>query len=144
MLWSPCHARSRLSRHHHGHSRRSRTIEVQASSLFEAVAGGLLAIRVGDLAIPDGFRPVKVVVIETHTEYAVRLKDFVKWLDRRGNSPGDVTYRKKIRSILQLRRPGQARYIRSWRSTTDCSLRQARSSWVSSKFSRPFCAAPYS
>jgi hypothetical protein len=84
----------------------SRTIEVQASSLFEAVAEGLLAIRVGDLAIPDGFRPVKVVVIETHTEYAVRPKDFVKWLDRRGNSPGDVTYRKKIRSILQLRRPG--------------------------------------
>jgi hypothetical protein len=84
----------------------ARTIEVHASSLFEAVAEGLLATRGGDLAIPDGFKPVKVVVIEAHTEYEVRLKDFVKWLDRRGNSPKEVTHRKKIRSILQLRQLG--------------------------------------
>jgi hypothetical protein len=84
----------------------ARTIEVQASSLFEAVAEGLLAIRGGDLAFPDGFTSVKVSVPETRKDYEVRLKDFVKWLDRRGNSPREVTHRKKIRSILRLQRPG--------------------------------------
>jgi hypothetical protein len=84
----------------------ARTIEVSASSLFEAVAQGLLAIRGGDLGVPDGFRAVKVSVIESRKDYEVRLKDFVKWLDRRGNSPREVTHRKKIRSILNLQRPG--------------------------------------
>jgi hypothetical protein len=84
----------------------ARTIEVSASSLFEAVAQGLLAIRGGDLGVPDGFRPVKVSVLETRKDYEVRLKDFVKWLDRTGNTPRDVTHRKKIRSILRLQRPG--------------------------------------
>jgi hypothetical protein len=73
----------------------SRTIEVDASSLFEAVAQGLLAIR----GSPDGFRPAKVVVLDSNREYEVRLKEFVKWLDRRGNSPREVTHRKEIRSI---------------------------------------------
>jgi hypothetical protein len=47
----------------------ARTIEVNASSLFEAVAQGLLAIRGGDLGVPDGFKPVKVVVVESRKEY---------------------------------------------------------------------------
>lgn len=83
-----------------------RTVEVHASSLFEAVAQGLPAIRGGELAVPNGFKPVKVVVLEPHKEYEVKLIDFVKWLDRRGNSPREVVHRKKIRSILQLQRPG--------------------------------------
>jgi hypothetical protein len=73
----------------------ARTIEVQASSLFEAVAEGLLAIRGGDLAFPDGFTVVKVSVPETRKEYEVRLKDFGKRLDRRGDSPREVTHRKE-------------------------------------------------
>jgi hypothetical protein len=65
-----------------------------------------LAIRGGDLALPDGLNPIRVVVLETRKMHEVRPKDFVKWLYRRGNSPREVTHRKKIRSILQLKRPG--------------------------------------
>ena len=43
-----------------------------------------MAIRGGDLTLPDGFKPIRVVVLETRKMYEVRLKDFVKWLDREG------------------------------------------------------------
>jgi hypothetical protein len=52
----------------------------------------------------DGFRPIKVLVFDVRAEYEVRLKDFMAWLDRRGNSPRDVMDRKKIRKILGLSR----------------------------------------
>jgi hypothetical protein len=84
----------------------ARTVEMQASSLFEAAAQGFLAIRAGERAVPNGLKPVKVVVLEPHKEYEVKLIDFVKWLDRRGNRAREVVHRKKIRSILQLQRPG--------------------------------------
>jgi hypothetical protein len=82
------------------------TTEVLASSLFDAVAQALLAIPSSRSALPNGFEPVAVVVLETRQQFHVKLTDFLKWLDRRGNSPRAVTHRRKIRSILQLPRPG--------------------------------------
>jgi hypothetical protein len=75
-------------------------VEVKASSLFEAVA---LALKAKTNSVPtDGFRPIKVLVLDVKAEYEVRLKDFMAWLDRRGNSPKEVIDRKRIRSILGI------------------------------------------
>jgi hypothetical protein len=83
------------------------TVEVTASTLYEAVALGLTAIRGNKwvTGIPDGFNPVKVRVMDIPVDHEVRLKDFTSWLERRGNSPKEVTDRKKIRDILGLARP---------------------------------------
>jgi hypothetical protein len=43
---------------------------------------------------------VKVRVMEISVEHEVNLKDFTKWLDRRGTTPKEVTDRKKICDIL--------------------------------------------
>jgi hypothetical protein len=77
------------------------TVEVAASSVFEAVAFGLKAIE-GDNWRTNGFIPVKVRVLDVPAEYEVKLRDFTKWLDRRGNSPRGVIDRKRIREILGL------------------------------------------
>jgi len=78
------------------------TVEVTASSLFEAVALGLVALRGNRwvTGIPDGFAPVKVRVMEVSVEHEVTMKDFTTWLDRRGTTPKEVTDRKKICDIL--------------------------------------------
>jgi hypothetical protein len=78
------------------------TAEVAASTLFSAIAGALKEIPAGKWK-PNGFIPVKVRV-ETGAEYAVKLGDFTRWLDRRGNTPREVIDRKRIREILGLAR----------------------------------------
>ncbi len=75
------------------------TVDVSAATLFEAVALALKAAQ-GDKWAPDGFRPVKVQVLDVRAEYEVKLKDFTKWLERRGNTPREVIDRKKIKAIL--------------------------------------------
>ena len=80
---------------------RIHAIEVVASTVFEAVALGLKAIE-GDKWRADGFTPVKVRVSDVPADYEVKLKDFTKWLDRRGISPRGVIDRKRIRAILGL------------------------------------------
>jgi hypothetical protein len=82
-----------LGKHH--------AIEVTASTVFEAVALGLKAME--DVKwITNGFTPVKVRVLDVPADYEVKLKNFTKWLDRRGNSPGNVIDRRAIRRILGL------------------------------------------
>jgi hypothetical protein len=78
---------------------RAHTVDVNASTLFEAVALALKAVQ-GDKWAPDGFRPVKVQVVDVRAEYEVKLKDFTKWLERRGNTPREVIDRKGIKAIL--------------------------------------------
>jgi hypothetical protein len=82
------------------------TVEVTASSLYEAVALALTALRGNQWAggIPDGFNPVKVKVTDVPVEHEVKMKDFTSWLERRGNTPREVTDRKKIREILGIER----------------------------------------
>lgn len=81
-------------------------MEVTASSLYEAIALGLVALRGSQwvMGIPDGFAPVRVRVMDIAVEHEVKMKDFTQWLDRRGNSPRDVMDRKRIRDILGLSR----------------------------------------
>jgi hypothetical protein len=74
------------------------TVEVTASSLYEAVAQALTALRGKEwvVGIPDGFASVKVRVLDIRVDHEVKMKDFTSWLDRRGNSPKEVMDRKKI------------------------------------------------
>jgi hypothetical protein len=80
------------------------TVEVTASSLFEAVAMGVKTFRSNQWVpgIPDGFALVKVRVTDIPIDHEVKMKDFLAWVERRGNSPRDVIDRKKIRAILNL------------------------------------------
>jgi hypothetical protein len=80
----------------------SHTVEVTASSVFEAVALGLTVLRDGRRLIPDGFAPARVHLADGSAEYQVRLRAFTRWLDRRGNSPKEVIDRKKLRRMLGL------------------------------------------
>ena len=75
--------------------------------LFRSIALGLTAMRGNQwvTGIPDGFEPVKVRVTDIPVDHEVKMKDFRNWLERKGNTPREVTDRKKIREILGLARP---------------------------------------
>jgi hypothetical protein len=80
------------------------TVQVTASTLYEAIARGLAAIRGNDWVggIAQGFNVVKVSVASVPVEHEVRMGDFEKWLEREGGSPREVADRHRVRSILGL------------------------------------------
>jgi len=82
------------------------TVEVPASTLYEAVALGLVAIREQDWAgeIAEGLNTVDVSVTAVPVMHSVRMQDFNKWLSRNGGTPNDISQRKHIRQILGLGR----------------------------------------
>ena len=82
----------------------SHTMEVTAATLYEAVAQGLAAIRGNEWGsgIAQGLSVVKVSVTEIRVEHEVKLIDFMRWVERTGGSPRDVTGRRRIRSILGM------------------------------------------
>jgi len=79
------------------------TVEVTASTLYEAVAQGLAAIRGHEwvAGVAEG-RAVKVSVADVRVEHEVKLGDFTRWLETRGRSPREVMQRQKIREILGM------------------------------------------
>ena len=82
----------------------SHTVEVTASTLYEAVALGLKAIRSHDWVegmVPERFATVRVSVTEVPVEHTVKLRDFTSWLERTAGSPRDVTVRNRVRDILR-------------------------------------------
>lgn len=82
----------------------SHTVEVTATTLFEAVALGLAALRGHDwvAGIPEGLAPVRVVVTSIPVQHSVKMRDFVRWVERTGGSPRDVADRSRVRAILGL------------------------------------------
>jgi hypothetical protein len=82
----------------------SHTVEITASSLYEAVAQGLAALQANEwvASIAQGNNVAKVSVTDVRVEHEVRLMDFMKWLDRTGGSPREVSDRRRIRSILGM------------------------------------------
>jgi hypothetical protein len=84
----------------------SHTVEVPATTLYEAVALGLAAVRGNEwvVGIAQGCSLVKVRVTDVPVEHEVKLMDFTKWLERKGDSPREVSDRNKIRDILRLPR----------------------------------------
>jgi hypothetical protein len=59
------------------------TADVTASTLYEAVALGLAAIRGHEWAadLPEGANTIEVSVTEVHVTHAVRFRDFKKTLN---------------------------------------------------------------
>jgi len=80
------------------------SVEVTASTLYEAVALGLAAIRGEEWAgeIAEGLNRVEVTVSTVPVTHCVIMQDFRKWLDRKGGAPREVTHRERIRQILGL------------------------------------------
>jgi hypothetical protein len=80
------------------------TVEVTASTLYEAVAQGLAALRANEwvAGIAQGANVVRVSVADVRVEHEVKLMDFTKWLEKTGGSPREVSDRHKIRSILGM------------------------------------------
>jgi|SRR5215472_10908660 len=80
------------------------TVDVTASTLYEAVALGMAAVRNEEWAngIALGLNSVKVRVTNIPVEHEVPLKDFTKWLDKAGGSPREVSDRHRIRTILGM------------------------------------------
>ena len=73
-------------------------------SLFEAVAQGLAALRKNEWVegIEERFGTVKVSVADVRVEHQVKIADFMKWLEREGRTPREVSQRHKIRGILGM------------------------------------------
>ena len=81
------------------------TVEVTASTLYEAVALGLSAIRKQEWAAetPHGLNTVDVRVSAVAMTHSVKMLDFHRWLDRKGGSPREIALRNHLRMILGLR-----------------------------------------
>jgi len=81
------------------------SVEVTASTLYEAVALGLVAIREEDWAdeIAAGLNTVDVGVSTVPVKHSVRMQDFNKWLSRKGGTPNEITRRNHIRQLLGIR-----------------------------------------
>jgi hypothetical protein len=77
---------------------------VTASSLYEAVALGLMAIQgqdwTGDIA--EGLNTVDVSISTVAVMHSVRMQDFRKWLERNGGTPKEITLRNHIRQALGI------------------------------------------
>ena len=82
----------------------SHAAEVTASSLFEAVAQGLAALRKNEWVegIEERFGIVKVSVAEVRVEHQVRIANLMNWLERPGRNPREITQRLRIREILGM------------------------------------------
>ncbi len=65
----------------------SHTVEVTASTLYEAVAQGLAAIQGQEWGgeIAQGLNVVKVSVVPMRVEHEVKLMDFTKWLEKKAD-----------------------------------------------------------
>ncbi len=79
------------------------TVEVSATTLYEAVALGLHSIRTAEWSgeIPEGVNAVRVLVRDVPVEHKVPIGAFQKWLTRSGGSPRDISARNRIQEILR-------------------------------------------
>src|SRR5437016_13920729 len=79
----------------------SHTVEVTATTLYEAVAQGLTAIRGNEwvAGIAHALNVVKISVANVRVEHEDKIIDFTKWLDSTGGTPRAVTDRHRNRSI---------------------------------------------
>lgn len=90
-----------------GHSDRPRgvshTVQVTASTLYEAVALGIMAIRGHDWVGETGgdFSTVKVSVIPIPIERTVQIRKFTQWIEKTGGSPREVLDRDRVRATLK-------------------------------------------
>lgn len=53
-------------------------------------------------AIEERFGIVKVSVAEVRVDHQVKIADLMKWLERPGRTPREITQRLRIREILGM------------------------------------------
>lgn len=77
---------------------------VTASSVYEAAAQGLVAIRNSGWAnVPFEPQRISVAVNEIPVEHEVRYMDLMKWAQREGGrTPREVSERTRVRRILGM------------------------------------------
>jgi hypothetical protein len=80
------------------------TVQLTASTLYEAVALGLMAIRGHEWVGETGgdFSTVKVSVMPISVEHAVQMRKFTRWVDKTGGSPREGLDHDRVRAILKL------------------------------------------
>jgi hypothetical protein len=81
-------------------------VEVTAETLYEAVAQALGILR-GDTwveEIGEGLTELKVRVKQPAVEHRVRMKDFRRWLERRGKTPAACTRKTKLMALAKEER----------------------------------------
>ena len=80
------------------------TVQVTASTLYQAVALGLASLRGEEWvsSIAEGLNVVRVSAVQVPVEHAVRMMDFTKWLNKDGGSPRERSDRYRVREILGL------------------------------------------
>jgi hypothetical protein len=80
------------------------TVRVTAATLYEAVALGLKAVGANEWVegIAQGQNKVTISVQNIAVDHAVQLKDFNRWLERKGGSPAEMSTRRRIREVLRL------------------------------------------
>lgn len=78
------------------------SVEVIASSLYEAVAIGLRTIRASEWGgnIPEKLAEITVSVGAIRVEHTVELREFNKWLARSAVSPADLIRRERVKQLL--------------------------------------------
>lgn len=81
----------------------SHSVDVTASTVYEAVAQALAALRRHDwvAGVPQG-TSVKVSVASVRVDHDVKMADFERWLEKTGGSPREVIDRQRIRAILGM------------------------------------------
>jgi hypothetical protein len=80
------------------------TVEVTASTLYEAVALGLTSLRGEEwvAGVAEGLNAVRVCVAHIPIEHSVRIQEFKAWLGKHGGTPRERADRARIREILGL------------------------------------------
>jgi hypothetical protein len=78
------------------------TVEVNAESLYEAVARGLAVLRNADWVsqIGSGQTTITVAVKQPEVEHKVRMRDFEAWLESNGRSPAEMAVKSRLRKLL--------------------------------------------
>jgi hypothetical protein len=78
-------------------------VEVTASTLYEAIALGILAIEKNKWAgeIPGGTMTVTVCAQEPTVQHKVQIQKFKRWLEQPGTTSADRLARQHILKILE-------------------------------------------
>jgi|SRR5215469_7335915 len=76
----------------------------QLAHCSRPVAQGLSALRNNEWVegIEERFGFVTVSVADVRVEHQVKIADFMKWLERPGRTPREITQRQRIRAILGM------------------------------------------
>jgi len=80
---------------------------------FEAVAQGLASLRKNEWVegIEERFGIVKVSVAEVRIEHQVKIADFMKWLERPGRTPREITSVRKFEEFSGCRLQGDSSQV---------------------------------